>query len=313
MVRQPKLKILLCLITSDTDYQLEQAAVAERVAAKLDLSINVAYADSDSVYQSLQILKVIQSEPQLRPQAVVVEAVGTSMVQVAQAAATAGIGWVILNHDADYLTKLRSQASVPMFAVSTDNHEVGRIQGKQLNALTPPRGCALYIEGPTGSDAARHRSEGMLLVKRPDIALKRMRGGWTETGAWHAVQSWLQLGIGKQAMIDVVVSQNDTMAMGARRAFEDMQNLALRDKFLSLPYLGCDGVPDGGQALVRRGLLKATVITPALTGIALEMLAHALRSQTQPPEQTLVTPQPCPSLESLVPATHAGATEKLRS
>ncbi len=299
MVSQPKPRVLLSLITPDTDYQLEQASVAEQVAAKLGLALNIEYAESDGVYQTLQILKVIQSEPALRPDAVIVEPVGTSMVQVAQAAARAGIGWVILNRDADYLTKLRAQASVPVFAVSTDNDEVGRIQGKQMAALTPPGGCVLYLEGPTNSDAARHRSRGMMTVKRPDIHIKRLRGGWTEAGACRAVQSWLQVGLGKQGAIDLVVCQNDTMAIGARKAFEQIVDVALREKFLGLSFVGCDGVPDCGQAYIRRGLLKATVITPPLTGIALEMLAPALRSQTQPPERTLVTPQAFPPLESL--------------
>jgi ribose transport system substrate-binding protein len=313
MVHPPKLKVLLSLITPDNDYQLEQAAVAERTAAKLDLALNIEYADSDSVYQSLQILKVIQSEPQLRPQAVVVEAVGTSMVQVAQAAAAANIGWIILNHDADYLPELRSKASVPMFAVSTDNLEVGRIQGKQLNALAPAGGCALYLEGPIASDAARDRNHGLLSVKRSDITLKRLRGGWTAEGAFRAVKSWIQLGIGKQGLVNVVISQNDTMAMGARRAFEEIGVADLREKFLALPFVGCDGGARSGQAFVRRGLLNATVITPALTGIALEMLAHALRSQTQPPERTLVTPQPFPPLDGLRRSPQENTVAKLRS
>jgi ABC-type branched-subunit amino acid transport system substrate-binding protein len=146
MVSQPKPKVLLSLITPDTEYQLEQAAVAERVASKLGLALNIEYADSDGVYQTIQILKVIQSAAALRPNAVVVEPVGTSMVQVAQAAAKAGVGWVILNHDADYLAKLRAKSSVPIFAVSTDNDEVGRISrptnqcahaARRLRALSP--------------------------------------------------------------------------------------------------------------------------------------------------------------------------------
>jgi hypothetical protein len=58
-------------------------------------------------------------------------------------------------------------------------------------------------------------------------------------------------------------------------------------------------VPDKGQAYVRTGLLKATVINPPLTGVALEMPAHAMRSHTQPAEQTLLAPQPFPPLERL--------------
>jgi ribose transport system substrate-binding protein len=301
MTSEPKPKILLSLLTPDTDYQLEQGADAQRVAEKLGLEVNVEYADSDGVYQTLQVLKVIQSAPELRPDAVVVEPVGTSMVQVAQAAAAASIGWVILNRDADYLTRLRAHATVPIFSVSTDNEEVGRIQGKQMNALTPSGGCVMYLEGPSNSDVARHRASGMLIIKRPDITLKQLRGGWTEAGAHRAVQSWLQLGTAKDAKIDAIICQSDNMALGARKAFDEIADGALRARFLALPFVGCDGVADRGQAYVRRGLLRATVVNPPLTGIALEMLAHGLRSHTQPTEQTLVTPKPFPAIENLRP------------
>ncbi len=299
MIPEPKLKVLLSLISPDIDYQLEQAAVAERLASKLGIAVNIEYADSDGVYQTLQILKVIQSEPALRPQAIVVEPVGTSMRQVAQAAALADIAWVVLNRDADYLTKLRGSASVPIFSVSTDNREVGRIQGKQMDALVPPAGCALYLEGPTNSDASRHRSHGLMAIKRPDIAVVRLRGAWTEPSGYHAVRSWLQLRTGKEAKISAVVCQNDAMAMGARRAFEELTDASMRKHFPSLHFTGCDGLPQRGETYVRRGLLKATVSNPPLTGIALEMLAQALRSRTQPPEETLVKPHSLPPVEEI--------------
>jgi len=300
-----KLHVLLSLITPDTDYQLEQAAIAERVAAKLGIALNVEFADGDGVYQTLQILKIIQSEPELRPNAVIVEPAGTSMVQVAQAAMAANIAWVILNRDADYLGTLRSKASVPIFGVSTDNQAVGRIQGEQMNVLTPADGCVLYLEGPSSSDTARYRTKGMLVAKRKDIGLKHLRGGWTEAGAYHAVQSWLRLGSGKGTRIDAVICQNDTMAIGARRAFEELRDRDQRQRFLALPFTGCDGVPEKGQTYVQRGLLKATVINPPLTGAALEMLDLAFRSNSQPPEQTLVTPKSYPPIAKLESPSNA--------
>jgi ribose transport system substrate-binding protein len=89
------------------------------------------------------------------------------------------------------------------------------------------------------------------------------------------------------------------MAIGARKAFGEIADLALRERFLGVPFIGCDGVPDGGQTYVLSGVLEATIITPALTGVALELLDRALRSKTQPPQQTLVMPQPFPLLEGL--------------
>ena len=65
---------------------------------------------------------------------------------------------------------------------------------------------------------------------------------------------------------------------------------------------GCDGVPKAGQAWVREGRLAATVISPALVGDAMQLLATALKTGTQPPERTLVAPISFPALKELVKA-----------
>jgi ribose transport system substrate-binding protein len=294
-----KLSVLVSLITQDNDYQREQAAVAESLAHKFDVTVKVEYADNDAVNQTLQLLKAIQASPESRPNAVVVEPVGTSMAQVAQAAAAANIGWVVLNGSAEYLGKLRLKYQVPLFWLASDNEEVGRIEGKQFNLLMPRGGVLLYIEGPAASDVVKKRTHGMLSVKRHDLDVKAIRGGWTELGAYNAVKSWLRLPTSRELHIGMVGCQNDAMAVGARKAFDEHPDQAERARFLSLPFTGCDGVASKGQAWVRQGLLAATVVTPALTGIALEMMAHGLRSRIQPVEQTLVSPKSYPPLEEL--------------
>jgi ABC-type sugar transport system substrate-binding protein len=138
-----KPNILVSLITQENDYQREQAAVAESAAQKLGLSVKVEYADNDAVNQTLQLLRAIQAKPELRPDGIIVEPAGTSMAQVAAAAASAGIGWVVLNGTADYLSDLRRKHSGPLFLLASDNEEVGRIQGKQFNLLMPRGGCML--------------------------------------------------------------------------------------------------------------------------------------------------------------------------
>jgi hypothetical protein len=56
---------------------------------------------------------------------------------VAQAAVTAKVGWAVLNREADYIPKLRSTAGVPVFLISSDHREIGRIQGRQFAAMLP--------------------------------------------------------------------------------------------------------------------------------------------------------------------------------
>src|SRR5580704_8139155 len=121
--------VVIALTTKDNDYQAEQSASAAEAASRLGIKINVIYADNNAVNQSQQLLKIIQDKSE-RPSAILVEPVGTPMHQVAKAAVAAGIGWGILNREADYIPELRRSALVPVFAVSPDQQEVGRIQGK---------------------------------------------------------------------------------------------------------------------------------------------------------------------------------------
>jgi tRNA-splicing ligase RtcB len=100
----------------------------------------------------------------------------------------------------------------------------------------------------------------------------------------------------------------DDMAMGARRAVEALQPGAQRDQWLSIPYTGVDGVPATGQAWVQQHLLAATIITPPLAGLAIELLAKAMLGGQPIAERTIVPPVSYPPVAELRPAAaSAGA------
>jgi ribose transport system substrate-binding protein len=291
-----KLNVVVALITRENDYQAEQAVAVAEMAARLGIKVQLIYADNDAVNQTQQLVKIIQ-DPKQRPSAILVEAVGTGMPQVAKAAVAAGIGWGILNSDPDYIPEFRRSGAVPVFSVSTDQSEVGRIQGKQLSELVP-EGNILYIEGPFNSTATQLRTKGMLSTKPAKVEMKMLKGDWTERSAHNSVKSWLSLGSWRQLQIRGVMCQNDAMAMGARKAFIDLTEKD-REQWLSIPFTGCDGVTKTGQDWVRRGLLKATIITAPAAGIALEILAKAVDAGSMPPDRTLIPPRSFPSIEEL--------------
>src|SRR5215813_4150914 len=135
-----KLNLLVSLITEQNDYQLEQAASAQLAAQKVGARVQIIYANNDAVQQTQQILQFIQ-EPAKRPDAILVEPVGTGMPQVAKAAVSAGIGWGIINANVDYLTPLRQHALVPVFSVISNHEEIGKIQGQQIAAILGDTGC----------------------------------------------------------------------------------------------------------------------------------------------------------------------------
>jgi len=298
----PKMKILVSLITNNNDYQLEQAQDAERAAQKLDLDVQIVFADNDAVNQSTQILKAVQVPPEDRPAAVVMEpAGGTGLPQVARACLSAGIAWVVLNRDANYIAELRQSSTVPIFGVSCDQFEVGRIQGRQCVALMPRGGSVLYIQGPSEASASKERFLGFQEIKPANIHVIVLKGQWTEESAQKAVRSWLKLSTSQKSAVDVIVSQNDSMAIGARKAFQELPTEYERERWLSLPYLGIDGVPKTGQSWVRSGLLKATICTPPSSGLAMEMLVDALQRKKILPERAFTVATSVPPLESLHP------------
>jgi ribose transport system substrate-binding protein len=294
-----KLRFIVALTNDDNDYQIEQAAAAEKAASKLNVDLQILFAQNNGIVQSQQLLQTIQVEAENRPDGIIFEpAGGTAMPQVARAAAAAGIAWVVLNRETDYIRSLRAQYSVPAFTITSDHEEVGRIQGRQLAALLPNGGSVLYIQGPTESLAAKQRTAGMYETKPANIEIKLMKAQWTEASAHKAVNAWMTLTTSRQSRMNAVAAQDDSMAMGARRAFEELSDSEARAHWLSIPFLGCDGMPKTGQAWIKSGLLTATILIPPNAGRAVEMLAGALQGM-QVPEQTLLTSISIPTLDAL--------------
>jgi len=302
-----KLSVVVSLITDDNDYQLEQAASAQAAALQLGAKVEIVYADNDAVHQTQQILKFIQ-EPSKRPDAILVEPVGTGMPQIARAAVGAGIAWGVINTQVDYVQQLRQHALVPVFSVISDHEAIGKIQGQQIGAILGEKGCVLYIEGPSVRDVAKTRSKGMMSTKPAGVEVKTLKGDWTQKSGYNAIKSWLSLSTAKQMHIGMVAAQNDDMAIGARRAFEEISNLQERDAWLRLPFIGCDGVPRAGQEWVRQKRLTATVVAPAIVGEAMQMLAQSLKAGSQPPERTLVAPGSFPPVKELQKAQAASSS-----
>jgi ribose transport system substrate-binding protein len=312
-MQMKKLNFVVSLTNNENDYQQEQAAAAEKAARRLGVDVKIIQADNDSLKQSQQLLEFIQNTTGPRPDAIIFEpAGGTAFPQVARAAAAAGIGWVILNHEVDYVHQLRSAYPVPVFSISSDHVEVGRIQGKQFAALLPEGGSILYIEGPAASSAAKDRTRGMNETKPANIHAKVMRANWTEESSYRAVSSWLRLRTSHEMHIALVGAQDDSMAMGARRAFAELTR-GDRERWLKMPFTGCDGMPKTGQAWVRSGELAATIFIRPNTDLAVEMLTEAIRNRSPLPEQHLTIPESVPAFGEITSRAAKSSAAKQRS
>jgi len=294
-----KLKRVVSL-PNENSYQQEQARAAKKAAAEQTADVQLIFADNDAVTQSQQVLEIVQSRSGEKPDAILFEPLtATALARVADAAVAAGIGWVVLTCDVDYLPALRSRGQAPAFSVTRDHTEIGRIQGQQFGALLPEGGTVLYIQGPATSLAAVQRTTGMESTRPANLKIKSLRSPWTDQGAYEAVGAWLRLSTSRAESIALVGCQYDGIAMGARKAFKELPDSNERERWLSLPFTGIDGLPTEGQAWVDEGLLTATVISGTTTRVAIEMVVKALRSGTQPPERTLIELSSHPSLDRL--------------
>lgn len=306
-----RLSFLVSLTNNDNDYQQEQAAAAEKVARRLGVDVKIIHANNDALLQSQQLLQYVQNSSTAKPDAIMFEpAGGTAFPQVARAAAAAGIGWVVLNFDVDYILELRRQYKVPMCAITSDHEEIGKIQSLQFAALLPNGGSLLYIEGPNNSSAAKQRSVGMSKNKPANINVKTIRANWTEESSYKAVTSWLRLQTSQHSRIDLVGAQDDSMAMGARKAFGEIAEPD-RARWMKIPVTGCDGMPKTGQAWVRNGSLAATVYIRPNTDLAIEMLVDAFKNGTMLPERKITEPESIPSLAELAAAGRMARAAKV--
>ncbi|MGB8061622.1 MAG: substrate-binding domain-containing protein [Candidatus Sulfotelmatobacter sp.] len=293
-----RLSFLVSLTNNDNDYQQEQAAAAEKAARRLGVEVKIIHANNDALAQSQQLLHYVQDSGVVRPDAIMFEpAGGTAFPQVARAATAAGIGWVVLNHEVDYVLELRRQFKVPVFAITSDHQAVGKIQGQQFAALLPNGGSILYIEGPANSSAAKDRTAGMLKTKPANIQVKTMRANWTEDSAYRTVSSWLRLRTSQESHVDLVGAQDDSMAMGAKKAFSEIA-ASERARWMTIPITGCDGMPKTGQTWVKNGTLAATILIRPNTDLAIEMLVEAFKGSALP-DSRVTQPESVPSLAEL--------------
>ncbi len=290
-------RILVLLISEKQEFQRLQADDARAAGRRLGLEVEVRHAEHDPANQLRQIHDALRLPVDRRPVGMVVEpAAAVGLEAAARAAAQAEVGWVLLGDRPPALERVREEFPGRLvISVGTDNDGVGRIQAGLFRALLPGGGGILYVEGPSFSAAAMHRREATrqaLHGTRIEV-LKALSGDWTEASAERAATVWLKLW-SRKTRPDLVGAQNDEMAAGVRKAV-----LAVQPDWKELPFVGVDGLPGGGQRMVREGLLAATVITPPPTGRAVELIAASLRGE-QVPAFTLMPPRAFPAPEELV-------------
>jgi ABC-type sugar transport system substrate-binding protein len=128
-----------------------------------------------------------------------------------------------------------------------------------------------------------------------------LEAGWTSEDGREAVGTWLRMALRANRHLDLIGCQNDMIAIGALEALNAVAAEFGRPEVRRIPVTGCDGSPEFGQALVRRGELRATVILPRSTGTAVTAIARTLRGGELPPPSLLLKPESYPGEAELRP------------
>ena len=291
-------RVVVSLLAEQQEFQRLQAEDAREAGVRTGIEVEVFFAENNTVRQIYHLLSCISAPEAERPAAIFIEPVSSEGVErVARSAAAAGIGWVSLSACPDYIAVLRREyPRLPISAITIDNEAVGEIEAAQFRTLLPSGGNVAYLAGPlvSGSSIARRRSMERTLQGSNIKVVKVLFANWTEEGGQSATAAWLANNpIPQQHWPHILGSQNDAMAVGARRALQ----AAAGQRPLPL-FTGCDGLPDGGKRLVAEKVLAATILKPPQGGRAVEMIAEALRGKPTPASEVLA-PVSIPALDVL--------------
>src|SRR5688572_30845912 len=125
--------IALFLRSLDNDYQQRLRDDAMTAAKRAGFNVALYAAQNDSTRQVSQIAEALGGQGAADLAAVLVSPVrDEGLEELARRAAQAGIGWVLLNREGVYVEGLRNESTgLPVFGVTPDQDQIGRIQAEQ--------------------------------------------------------------------------------------------------------------------------------------------------------------------------------------
>jgi hypothetical protein len=259
-------------------YQLLQEETALAAGDRLGLRVEVAWAPA---FDQARTLKRRLAEP-APVAAVVSEPASLSTMGLLLRELNERAGLVLLNAwgpEVELASRSWHRDS-PFGTVSTDHVAIGRVQGGQILRLAPA-GSVLCVTGPRRSSAAQERLEALRATVGTGVDLLDTEAGeWTEAAGMMAFGDWYRVYKARNPTLAAVAAQSDELAVGAKGAIQALPDPARR-AFEGARFLGVDACPGYGQRLVDDGTLAGSVVTPANTGLALQLL-HRFWEEGQP-------------------------------
>src|SRR5882724_349230 len=168
-----------------------------------------------------------------------------------------------------------------------------------FKASSLPHSCHRGAPSYTSRDPALVplRSKGTRAKPR-DVQIRTLRSKWSEEDACQSATAWLRLATSRAEKFDLVAGQTHELALGVRKASQNIDNNEQRKRWLEVPFIGI-GISGHVNPLVEGRVLTAAVVTSVTMELALRMLVRALQTQVQPRERTVVEASSLPDLEKL--------------
>jgi ABC-type sugar transport system substrate-binding protein len=277
-------------------YQLLQEQTALEEGRRAGWSVEVVFAPG---FDHLRVIRKRLHDAASTPlDAVLVEPASVSSTELILKELQGRVGLILMNAWTETIgeSAARWGSQHPFGTVSTDHAGIGKVQGKQLRALLPKGGTALFVTGPLKSSAAQQRLEGAKSVLGPDVKVYETEAGqWTEADGIVAFNSWYGISKARNPEVQVVAAHNDELALGAMNACKAVPNAAHRDMLLKARFMGVDCCPTFGKKLVDDGVLTRSIVTPANTGEAIRHLERFWRDGTPAPLQWMTVSKPYPA------------------
>ena len=221
-----------------------------------DVRLVFSSADDDSQRQMAQIRKFVKDGVDLL---IVSPNQSHTITPAVEEAYDAGIPVILFDRKIDS----------PKYTafIGADNVEVGRIMGRFIADYLDGKGKVVEIQGLEGSSPADDRHRGFMeaLNNYPGISLLASPyGGWLQENAFDAMRAVMADGIRP----DAVFGQNDRMALGARDALGNPEDISV---------FGVDALPDAGLQDVIDGVLTASYLYPTRGDLVMDLAMRILR------------------------------------
>jgi len=293
-------KVALLLADEENAYQQLLLQEARELSGKYGIEIlPPLFAGNREVKQISQFYDCIASDTP--PDGIVSMLVSAeSMKGSVEEVVKAGVDCVLVNRIPAFFPQMSEEhTEVLLASVAPDQVEIGRFQGRQCLKLLPNGGNVILVLGVDGSPSTLERREGFLEVAGDHVTVKELHGRWMADRAEAAVNHFLGIG-GAKDMVDLFVCQSDPMAAGVRTALDNQAKLLGSAEIAEIPIIGCDGLPDEGQRMVREKKIDATVVMPPSSPRALEILSEYWQQGVRTLKATL-PPTSFPPVDALSP------------